>query len=300
MKRLVKYKNGNYTVYIDTETGTKIRKNNLDTLEPEYPESMDIKITNQCDIGCKMCHENSTIDGKHGDIMNAKFIETLHPYTELAIGGGNPLAHPDLEKFLQKCKDLQLIPSMTVNQIHFMKNIDRIRYLVNNKLIYGLGVSVTDVNDEFMRAVADFPNAVLHVISGLVDIRDLTKLSYRNFKILILGYKQFRRGKALYEKQSKSVERNIEELREMLLEIKVEKWFSVISFDNLAIKQLLPERLMNDKQWKEFYMGDDGQYTMFIDLVEKTFSTSSTTPIEERHELKDNIKEMFDIIKEEN
>ena len=56
----VKVKNGNYTMFIDLETGTKIRKNNLDCFIPEKPESMDIKITNNCDIGCAFCLKPST------------------------------------------------------------------------------------------------------------------------------------------------------------------------------------------------------------------------------------------------
>lgn len=53
--KFVSVKNGNYTMFIDLETGTKIRKNDLDFFEPEYPESMDVKITNCCDMGCKFC-----------------------------------------------------------------------------------------------------------------------------------------------------------------------------------------------------------------------------------------------------
>lgn len=70
MKLLGIYKNGNYRVRI-YDDGTKVRE----TIDPndnkfiaEFPESIDLKITNRCDMGCKMCHENSTIDGAHGDI----------------------------------------------------------------------------------------------------------------------------------------------------------------------------------------------------------------------------------------
>ena len=196
--RLVKYKNGNYTVVLDLDSGTKIRKNDLDFFEPEYPESMDVKITNCCDIGCKFCHENSKPDGKHGDIMNAKFIETLHPYTELAIGGGNPLAHPDLIPFLEKCKRLKLIPSMTINQIHFMRDHEKVKFLVDNKLIYGLGISLVSASNEFLERVKEFPNAVIHVINGVQPVSELRKLYDKNLKLLILGYKEFRRGKDFY------------------------------------------------------------------------------------------------------
>ena len=88
---------------------------------------MDIKITNCCDMGCPMCHENSTPDGKHADILGPSFLDKLHPYTELAIGGGNPLEHPDLYEFLVKCRERKFIPSMTINQKHFEANYDLVK-----------------------------------------------------------------------------------------------------------------------------------------------------------------------------
>ena len=73
--RWVKYHNGNYDVFINLENGTKVRKNDLDNLTPEFPESFDYKITNKCHHNCPMCHENSNPSGVHGNIMNDKFIE---------------------------------------------------------------------------------------------------------------------------------------------------------------------------------------------------------------------------------
>ena len=66
------YTNGNYKVSI-YDDGTKIRENNLDNLTPDTIESMDIKITNCCDMGCPFCHENSLPDGEHGDILSPSF-----------------------------------------------------------------------------------------------------------------------------------------------------------------------------------------------------------------------------------
>lgn len=289
----VHYKNGNYNVHIDLENGTKIRENDLDFFKPDYPESMDIKITNMCDMGCKFCHENSMPDGKHGNIMHLKFIDSLHPYTELAIGGGNPLAHPDLVRFLKKCKELKLIPSMTINQVHFLKNIDQVKYLVDNKLIYGLGISLTNPTDEFIEQVQKFPNAVIHVIAGIVDIEDLRKLANKNLKILLLGYKQFRRGEVLYNQVAAMIEKKIYMIRGDLKEIV--SWFDVVSFDNLAIKQLEPKRILTDEEYDEFFMGEDGFATMYVDCVNEVFAVSSTSI--ERFPIKDNIKDMFEVIR---
>jgi organic radical activating enzyme len=74
-------------------------------------------------MNCAYCHEDSTISGKHGDILNPKFIDTLRPYTEIAIGGGNPLSHPVLIEFINILKSRNIIANITVNQVHFEKNI---------------------------------------------------------------------------------------------------------------------------------------------------------------------------------
>lgn len=291
MKKLGCYQNGNYQVTI-FDDGTKIRENDFDWFAPEYPESMDIKITNFCDRGCPWCHENSTPDGAHGDILNSKFVDTLHPYTELAIGGGNPLSHPDLVPFLLKCKTLKLIPSMTVNQEHFIKEFDLIQKIAEQKLIYGIGVSLTGVNDDLIQKLQALPNSVLHVIAGVVPVDDLKRLYDYDLKLLILGYKVFRRGKDYY---SDSVAKRKKNLYALLPELI--KHFQVVSFDNLAVCQLDVKRLMTDKEWKEFYMGNDGQFTMYIDLVKREFAKSSTAT--ERYPLLDDIKSMFKRVRRE-
>ena len=291
----VGYKNGNYRVLIDLETGTKIRENDLDFFRADFPESFDVKITNQCDIGCAFCHENSTCDGKHGNILSAGFIDKLHPYTEMAIGGGNPLAHPDLVAFLYKCKKLKLIPSMTVNQRHFMENVDYLKTLCDSKLIYGLGISLTAATPEFIAAVKQFPTAVIHVINGIVTASALETLANNNLKVLILGYKEFRRGKVLYGYRGAYIESKKQWLYENLPTIVKDGWFSVVSFDNLAIKQLEPKRLLSKEEYDEFYMGDDGSATMYVDLVNEEFAKSSTSI--ERYPLMDNIVDMFNKIR---
>lgn len=287
--------NGNYVMEL-WDNGTKVRYNDLDFFNPSSVESMDVKITNQCNIGCAMCHENSTCDGQHGDILNLPFFDTLLPYTEIAIGGGNPLSHPDFIPFLEQLKERNLISNVTVNQIHFMNNLDFIKELVDKKLIYGLGVSLVAVTNEFIDAISQFPNAVIHVINGITSPSQLGLLAHRNIKILILGYKKFRRGKTMYDNQSNAIEELKSALYDKLPTIIDKQWFDVVSFDNLAIKQLDPKRMMDDDEWNRFYMGDDGSFTMYIDLVNHEFAKSSTSI--ERWSLMDDIKDMFECVRE--
>ena len=296
MNKVVTYQNGNYRVILDLDTGTKIRENDLDFFRADFPESMDLKICDRCNMGCPHCHENSTPNGKLGDIMSDSFIDRLHPYTELALGGGNPLEHPDLVPFLEKCKRLRLIPSMTVNQVHFMDNLGFVQDLVDKKLIYGLGISLTNPYDkDFINALHHIPNAVIHVINGIVRVKDLEYLANEGLKILILGYKEFRRGEQLYQKQSKTIEAAKISLYDALPQIIRENCFEVVSFDNLAIKQLDLKRLMSSEDWEQFYMGDDGHATMYVDMVKREFAKNSTST--ERYPLEDDIQTMFEKIR---
>lgn len=290
MKTLGVYKNGNYSVRILAD-GTKIRETEDDEFIPAFAENMDIKISNYCDIGCKFCHEGSTRNGKHGDILNQKFIETLHPYQEVALGGGDATSHPDLIAFLHKLKDRKVIVNMTVNQRHFEQKQELISKLVDEKLIYGLGVSLVNPTDEFISLIKQYPNAVIHVINGVLKPSDIEVLSDKNLKMLILGYKQLRRGNEWYAEDHENIMVKQMWLKENLSEII--NHFNIVSFDNLAIEQLEVQRLMSKEEWDEFYMGDDGTMTYYIDMVERKFARSSTASFDKRYDLLDSVDEMF-------
>ena len=290
MKLLGRYKNGNYTVTM-LEDGTKIRRTEEDEFIPDHAENMDIKICNKCSMQCDFCHEGSTPDGKLGDIMNEKFINTLYPHQEVAIGGGNVLEHPDLIPFLHKLKELKVIANITVNQVHFEHSQELIKKLVDEKLIYGLGVSLVNPTQEFVNLIKQYPTAVIHVINGILKPTDIEMLQDNNLKILILGYKHIRRGDDFYLTNRNDIVRKQKWLYENLENI-VGK-FKVVSFDNLAINQLNVRRLMSQEEWDEFYMGDDSEFTYYIDMVERKFAKSSTAPMDQRYNLLDSVDDMF-------
>lgn len=296
MKLLAHYKNGN----VDTmlfEDGTLIRSiPDGDIFRPAFASNMDIKITDYCDIGCPYCHEGSSIHGKHADIMNEKFVDTLHEGQEVALGGGNVLSHPDFIPFLEKLKDLNVIANITVNQEHFTKHYDTIKWLSDNKYVYGIGVSLKNPTLEFTTKVRDIQNTVIHVINGVFSEDDYSVLKNRGLKLLILGYKDIRRGEQYYKQDDTTITKNQEwleyEWSNMLNE------FEVISFDNLALEQLNIKSHISQEQWDQFYMGDDGTFTYYIDMVNRQFAVSSTAPLNERMPLLDSVDDMFHIIQE--
>lgn len=84
------------------------------------------------------------------------------------------------------------------------------------------------------------------------------------------------------------------------LEAKIPEYlesFKVLSFDNLALEQLNIKKYVSPEDWKAHYMGDDGSFTMYIDLVKEEFAKNSTSV--DRYNLNDyrSIEEIFNKIK---
>lgn len=119
------YKNGNYIVSIKND-GTKIYTalRRGEDFNPEFPDSIDIKLTNRCSRGCPYCHESSSSDGKHGDLERLKAIlQKLPPYPiELSFGGGNILemSSLDLLMFFKWCKERDHRIGITLNFSDFL------------------------------------------------------------------------------------------------------------------------------------------------------------------------------------
>ena len=108
-------------------------------------------------------------------------------------------------------------------------------------------------------------------------------------KVLILGYKTVGRGNDCYFNNEELIKTNISEVKNHIQEIR--EMFDVISFDNLAIKQLDIKNTMSREEWDSFYMGDDGNYTMYVDLVNEEYAKNSTSGM--TYDLLDDINEMF-------
>ena len=288
----VNYKNGNYVVYINTETGDKIRNTKDAEFLPAFAENCDVTISDRCDGHCGFCYAGCTENGKHGD-LNAKCLDTVHSYTELAING-NDLSHPDLESFLIRMKDREVFVNMTLNQIHFERHYDYVLSLQDRKLIHGVGVSVTKPTDELIDKIKQTKNAVVHVINDIITEDVARKMMGHDLDILILGYKHTNRGRTYIDGRILEMLQNRLWLYKHMDEIF--DGFKSVSFDNLAIKQLQIKDKVPKEVWDKHYMGDDGKFTFFINLVDGYFAKNSTD--QKHYPLMDSVEEMYQYIQE--
>lgn len=293
------YQNGNYRVEIG-QNGSRVKYYDGE-LSPEFPDNVDVKITNYCNsgAGCMLhCHERSNPNGKHADLLQfVNFFEGCNG-GEIALGGGATQKHPQLFDFCRELQRLNFIPNATINQWHFQEDVSTIQRLISENYIYGIGVSYISPNISYIKkTLNDYEHLVFHLILGIHTIDDVLFLRdhFNNCKILLLGYKQFGNGINFYKKH------------EVEISNKIYQWFTrlhelfnlsnlTLSFDNLAIEQLRLQRFFTKEKWSEFYQGNDGEANLFIDLVRKEYSISSRSS--ERFPLKDNIKDCFQHIRQ--
>lgn len=258
------------------------------------------------------CHENSTLNGKHGDLKALEpMLATLHAGTECAVGGGNALAHPDLVWFLERLKEQGVIANITINQRHLRPYNDLICKIVGDGLVHGIGISLTDSSNKEDFAFIDTlgNNVVIHTIAGILSENDVPALAGR--KILVLGYKDLRRGHAMLEHHGDEIKKNIEWLKSMLATINLSgsNPFRVISFDCLGIEQLDPKRLLgiSDERYNQLFQGSDTDVkdadgnitcaTMYIDVPNMQVARMSTAALDKRYSFtgRENIHDLLQI-----
>lgn len=297
-KILHTYQNENHFTSI-LEDGTRIRET-IDDQDTRFsfvfPENADVKITNYCNAGCKFCHEGSSIEGKHADLKSMMTLwDSWIPGTEIAIGGGNALAHPDIDWFVQYLSERGVICNITINQKHIFDYYQMLIRFIENNYVHGIGVSLTDSSKtsdlHVIKHLSRYSNqnVVIHTIAGILSEKDISALKDR--KVLILGYKDnVGRGVSYHKEHKNQIDENIKWLSENLKDIS--KTVSVLSFDNLALKQLDVKRSLgiSQEEWDLRFQGkdygdpngEDAPSTFYLDAVNKTIGRSSTQPYNER------------------
>jgi len=279
MELLYKYKNWDFIIEIYSEWTKKI----IWEWIPEFPISMDIKITNYCDAWCMWCHEKSTNKWKHWDILKyITLFSELPQWTELAIWWWNPLSHPQLEEFLKDLKFLSIIPNLTINSFHL--NDNKIKSILDNNLIYWLWISYNPIFKNKIKEIT-YENAVIHMIAWINTYEQIKEMLESWKKVLILWYKQWWRWDKYY---NETIKNNIDKIYQKLNNL---FWIWLISFDNLAIKQLNPKRFFTNNTWDKRYMWDDWSFTMYMDLVEWKYWLNSIAP--NRFNINWSMKEIF-------
>lgn len=264
-----RYLNGETIVEIHVD-GTKIR---YGSGKPLFPESIDLKITNHCNLEkyCVWCHESSGLKGRHAELGYIESVlDGMPAGTEIAIGGGNPLDHPRLWDLLHRLNEFGMIVNMTINALHinpYWEKLEEIHQLVN-----AFGVTYHPGRRNQILSMREFSDhIVVHTVMG---VHDIGRAISEHGKVLVLGFKQVGRGEVHF---GQATQDHIDWNADQILRA-IKSGSASIAFDNLALEQVRMKEHMDPEMWDRLYMGDDGTRSMFIDAVEEEWGLSSCHP----------------------
>ena len=306
------YRNGNYLVAVMGNKRLKSCFRINEVFRPDFPDSIDLKISNRCSVGCPFCHEESTSNGKIADLSEIiKHLESLpNEPIEVAIGGGNLVEDEDSFELLKGLVDWlvkkRLFANLTLNE----KSI-------NNKVVSqlatlnleGLGISFgPDITSERIIEISNIIDnhipsrhridIVYHIILGLFPVDILRNLlippTYRSFdllagsmtpRLLFLGYKQFGRAKQTELPDTIPIFEEI--IKESIFRRRSNTniWLTrsqTLGFDNLAIEQINLAGSLLRPEFDDIYLGPEFSCSMYVDAVEGCYAKSSTSNKEDR------------------
>jgi radical SAM protein with 4Fe4S-binding SPASM domain len=112
------------------------------------PTLVDFQITDKCLMGCPHCYASSIPKGEHVPWEQIqRVVNQLHDcgVCQLAIGGGEPLLHPQIEDLLSMCHDKGIVPNLTTGGMELNdKNLPMLK-----KYCGAIGISMEGVGKRY-------------------------------------------------------------------------------------------------------------------------------------------------------
>ena len=215
--KLFSKKDGDWWVLYNSATGAKatfsFNENAAPLVKSRTPELVDLKITDYCEVGCPYCYQNSSIQGKHCDLNDFySILVTLVEMSvfEVAIGGGDPIKHPDLVFIMEELKKHGITPNLSTASFDWLleENASKILSIAGR---VGFSIDSLSKFNQFNQnwnacRKPDKPNGVepsIHLVAGVMNKKELETFLHENeYDIVALGYKSVGRGKNLQPKMS--------------------------------------------------------------------------------------------------
>ncbi len=80
------------------------------------PTLVDFQITNMCYMGCSHCYASSSPDGAHAELADIELALSRMKdagVCQVALGGGEPLLHPNIGEVLDMCHEKGIVPNLS-------------------------------------------------------------------------------------------------------------------------------------------------------------------------------------------
>jgi hypothetical protein len=114
-----------FAVYANREVVRFVPDESRDIESTTIPEFMDIKLTDDCNGNCPYCYQNSCENGNHAENPIGRLesyfagVEDRDMPFQVALGGGDPLRHPQITEILEWFASRGVVPNLTTNGLNF-------------------------------------------------------------------------------------------------------------------------------------------------------------------------------------
>lgn len=203
---------GDAIVSFDMYNGSKFRWSPNAYEKATTPELVDVKITDWCGFGCSFCYQGSTTQGAHAPLERILAIfdalAALDVF-EVALGGGEPLAHPDIAAILEGATERGLCVALTTfdKNLAYRTDLEALfRHKGREGRVSAIGISVHGHKDvarliatkQAMERQKIYNELVAQTVVGATPLatleRTLDVAIAGNLPLLLLGYKTTGRG----------------------------------------------------------------------------------------------------------
>ena len=241
---------GDYHFLADKNTGITFRWGKTFEENPKFapiPELADISISNCCTKGCPFCYRSSTPDGgimqlkDYCDVLDSMKSAKYGNVFQVALGGGEPLEHPDFIQIINETVKRGIIPNFTTNGN--LLTMELVKYLKGK--VGSLAISMTDISDagkfDSVLATKNRTKINIHYILSSKTINQAIEILKGKYNFLLNGvnaivfltYKPAGRG------INKYILRNNEKLKLFLSYTRKPKVNCKIGFDACFVPMLL-------------------------------------------------------------
>jgi len=241
---------GDYHFLADAETGMTFRWGQSFDDDPIFapvPELADISISNRCSKGCTFCYKDSTPEGhlmtldEYCQVLDSLCTLDYGTIFQVAIGGGEPLEHPDFFKIVDETAKRGIVLNFTTNgQLLSPKVYAKIRGKVG-----AMAISASSIKEiELIKPQLVGNNGIkvnIHYILSSNSIRDAEGIAngeYNNLlkdinAVVFLTYKPAGRGR------EEQVLKNEADTESFIKAIKKPRCSCKIGFDACFVPMLI-------------------------------------------------------------
>ena len=187
---------GDYHFLADPKSGVTFRWGKTLDDNPLFapvPELADISISNRCSKGCSFCYKDSTPNGKvmrveeYCQVLDSLCSAEYGTVFQVAIGGGEPLEHPDFLRIVDETVKRGIVLNFTTNGLLLTKEtLDAIKGKVG-----AMAISASSLSDLMrIRSAVDCADGLkvnIHYILSKESIMEATEMVKGAYNKLLKG-----------------------------------------------------------------------------------------------------------------